>query len=485
MGAFSARSLAAAARENAPLSAVQAELLHCVGRALPFIADLLGAQLTLYLPAREKGRFFVAASLLPHTAAFSKEASFPAVGASVVCTEEPLVYAALQRGGLHRGKREVGFGESLEMLAFAVMDGAVPLAVVALVLDDEGLTQTALDDLAKTAMDVVQQAKKPLADHALRPLAPGTAILITDRFRRIVFANAAALHLYRMLGVGSLVGVQIFDRRLYAQVTRESMRAGAPQEKEVEAGGRTLLVRDVAIVEGGAEIRRIRLLQDVTELREKEREIRVQAAIIQEIHHRVKNSLQTVAGLLRMQARRSGSAEVKDALKESIGRILAIAGAHEMLSVNGAGSFAVQKAAKRVLALVRRTVVPADFVISEVFEGEEITLPIARAANLALVMNEIFQNALEHGFKDRRSGTIGLRTSRRTGVFCLDFYDDGCGMPEGFAPEKSQRLGLAILRTIVESELGGSLRIESCSDAQTHGTHVFLEIPWEEGLDEL
>ena len=57
-------------------------------------------------------------------------------------------------------------------------------------------------------------------------------------------------------------------------------------------------------------------------------------------------------------------------------------------------------------------------------------------------------------------------------------------MPEGFAPEKSQRLGLAILRTIVESELGGSLRIESCSDAQAHGTHVILEIPWEEGLDE-
>lgn len=478
-GVFSARALAALAREHSLLTAMQAELLRRVGGALPFCADLLGAQLTLYLPALDEGCFFVAASLLPQTASFPKERTFPAAGTSVACAEEPLVLAALQKGGLHRGKREVGFGESLEMLAFAVMDGAGAIAVVALVLDSDGLTQTALDHLAETALDVVRQAKKPLDEGFFPALAPDTAILIADRFRRIVFANAAALHLYRVLGVGSLVGMQLFDRRLSEQVTRESVCAGEPQEKEVEAGGRTLLMREVALVEGGEEIRRIRLLQDVTEVREKEREIRVQSAIIQEIHHRVKNSLQTVAGLLRMQARRSGSPEVKAALRESVARILAIAGAHEFLSLNGAEGFAVQAAARKVLALVRRSVLPEGFVLLETIEGEEVALPAARAANLALVMNEIFQNALEHGFKDRESGTIGLCTSRRTDAVRLDFYDDGCGLPEGFDPEKSERLGLAIIKTIVEGELGGILRIESRRDGAAHGTHVILDIPWE------
>ena len=129
---------------------------------------------------------------------------------------------------------------------------------------------------------------------------------------------------------------------------------------------------------------------------------------------------------------------------------------------------------------MRQTVVPAGFALSEVFEGEEITLPAKRTANLALVMNEIFQNAMEHGFKGRASGTVGLRTSRAAGCVRLDFYDDGCGMAQELPPEKSGRLGIAILRTIVEGDLGGSLRIESCTDAAAHGTHVILEIPWEE-----
>lgn len=478
--ATSAGALAALARERSPLTAVQAELLRRVGAALPFTSDLLGAQLTLYLPAQEAGRFLVAASLLPHTAAFPKAAAFPRAGETVACAEEPLVAAALAKGSLQRGKREVGFGESLEMFAFAVADAAGALAVVALVLDGEGLTQAALAHLAETAQDVVQQAKSPRAEKLFRPLAPGTAILIADRFCRIVFANAAALHLYRVLGVGSLVGVQLFDRRLYAQVTRESVRAGEPLEKEVEAGGRVLLVRDVTLTDGGTERRRIRLAEDVTELREKERELRVQSAMLRETHHRVKNSLQTVAGLLRMQARRSGSPEVRAALQESVARILAIAGAHEFLALHGAAGFAVQAAAKEVLALVRQTVVPAGFALSEVFEGEEITLPAKRAANLALVMNEIFQNAMEHGFKDRESGTVGLRTSRAAGCVRLDFYDDGCGMAAAPSPEKRERLGLAILRTIVEGDLGGSLCLESRTDAAAHGTHVILEIPWEE-----
>ena len=478
-GGFSARALAALARERSPLTAVQAELLRRVGRALPFCADILGAQLTLYLPALDEGRFVVAASLLPHTAAFSQEATFPEAASTVAAAEEPLVAAAFCLGGLQRGKREVGFGESLLMFAFAVADGAEPLAVVALVLDGEGLAPTALDHLLETAMDVVRQAKKPLAEDFFPSFAPGTAILIADRFRRIVFANAAALHLYRMLGVAGLVGVQLFDRRLSAQVTRESVRMGRPAEKEVEAGGRTLLVREVKLVEGGDEVRRIRLVEDVTELREKEREIRVQSAIIQEIHHRVKNSLQTVASLLRMQARRSGSDEVRAALKESVSRILAIAGAHEVLSANGAESFAVQATARNVLALVRRTVLAEGFSLVETIEGEEVALPAARAANLALVMNEIFQNALEHGFKGRKSGAIGLRTSRQAGHVRLDFHDDGCGMDESFAPKERKRLGFSIMRTIVEGELGGILRIESRQDAAAHGTHVIVDIPWE------
>ena len=489
--AYTAAKLAATAREHSPLTAMQAELLRRVGRALPFCADILGAQLTLYLPALEKGRFFIAASLLPQTAAFPNAAEFPRAGTSVACAEEPLVRAALQKGGLQRGRREIGFGESLEMFAFAVADGAAAVAAVALVIDSEGRTETALAHLIETAQDVVRQAKKAQTEGFFPPLAPGTAILIADRFNRIVFANAAALHLYRVLGVGSLVGVQLFDRRLCAQITRESVRAGEPQEKELEAGGRTLLVRDVTLTEGGAQLRRIRLLQDVTELREKERELRVQSAVIQEIHHRVKNNLQTIASLLRMQARRSASDEVRAALQESVGRILAMAGAHEFLSKSAVQEVDVHATAKRVLAFLAAHMLPAGFSLNQEIQGAGLILPASRAANLALVMNEIFSNSLTHGFAGRERGRIGLRTSTAERCARLVFFDDGCGLPTDFSLEKSRTLGLAIVRTIVEGELGGIVRIKSGGKAEgaaddaamaglpPQGTQIALDIPWE------
>ena len=111
-------------------------------------------------------------------------------------------------------------------------------------------------------------------------------------------------------------------------ITKETVASQRPQEKELEAGGLILVQRDIPIMEGGSMLQRVVIISDITEVRLKDKQIKIKSAVIQEIHHRVKNNLQTIASLLRLQSRRSQSGEVKAALQESVNRILSISVVH-------------------------------------------------------------------------------------------------------------------------------------------------------------
>jgi two-component sensor histidine kinase len=234
-----------------------------------------------------------------------------------------------------------------------------------------------------------------------------------------------------------------------------------------------LVQRNLPILEGGQLLCRVIVLEDVTELRKKEKQILVQSAVIKEIHHRVKNNLQTIASLLRMQARRSPEPAVKEALTESINRITSISVVHEFLSQQGFEAIDVQKITNNILDLLQPMMLPSDFVLERKITGEEAILPPVQGTNLALVINELLLNAMEHGFEGRKSGVIGLDIKSTEAGFLIDIRDDGAGLPESFDLRKTKSLGLQIVRTLVEGDLGGEFRLESDED----GTHARLMIP--------
>jgi two-component sensor histidine kinase len=218
------------------------------------------------------------------------------------------------------------------------------------------------------------------------------------------------------------------------------------------------------------------LVHDVTELRRRERALVGKDATIREIHHRVKNNLQTVAALLRLQSRRTQLPEAREALDESVRRVSSIAVVHETLSGSLEESVRFDDVAERIAVMVCEVAGRPSLQIRRV--GSFGVLPAETATPLAMVLAELVQNAVEHGLADPETGSQVRVTAYRgdAGSLRMEVADDGAGLPEGFDPTASTRLGLQIVRTLVETELGGQLRLGS---AEPRGTRVevLLRVP--------
>ncbi|SHL03979.1 Two-component sensor histidine kinase, contains HisKA and HATPase domains [Selenomonas ruminantium] len=457
---------------NTYLTKKQINTLDRLKQILPFLADLLHGHGLIYTSAAEPNRLRIIASAKPHTV-YVQEADDMAE--TVVDTlSEPLVTEVFHSGQFVHGKREQDYGHFVDMYVFPIMDNNTVIAVLSVEVDKEHLNIDDFSYLIKTTQDVIRYAVKDVDLSPFAPLSASDGLLITDQFSRIIFANDAAQRIYRVLGVGSLKGCHLFDRQLTRHVTREAFERERPWQKELTAGGLYLIRRQIDLQAGGTLLRRIVVLSDMTEIRAKEQEIRIKSAVIQEIHHRVKNNLQTVASLLRLQARRSGSEEVKSALSESVNRVLSIAAVHDFLSRQRDESMDLKQVMTEIFAQVKSSMVASDFELQQEFCGESVSLPPKYASSLALVLNELIINAIEHAFAGRQAGLVGLRVELADELK-LDFYDDGCGLPADFHTQKRRSLGLSIIRTLIEGDLGGSFWLEN--DASGRGTHAYIVLP--------
>lgn len=462
-------------REQTRLTMLQISLLSRMAIVFPFLADLAHGELKVYVRTKDPESFLIVAQQRPHTVYLPGKDS--AVGCRVRSIEEPLIKETFQTGKPARGKREWNYGSMVDMFTFGIHDGDKVIGVLNFEVDLDKLSIEGYSHLLDAAVAVLYHARHILNPEQFRPITASDGIIITDAHSRIVFADAAAQRIYRVLGVGSLRGGHLFDRQMTQHVTRETVETDRPWQKEITAGGLILIRREIVVREGGNLCMRIVIISDVTETRAKDKEIRIKSAVIQEIHHRVKNNLQAIASLLRIQARRAKTAEVKAALKESVNRILSISVVHEYLSQQGSEDIDVQEVMGHIFDLAARNMTDRDFLIRTEFKGPRLILPSKCASSVALVLNELVLNAMEHAFTGRKSGLIGLAVQEDADHWHLDFYDDGVGMPEGFADMPRKSLGLTIVQTLVEGDLGGTFAIENDERGLGHGTHARLCIP--------
>jgi two-component sensor histidine kinase len=201
-------------------------------------------------------------------------------------------------------------------------------------------------------------------------------------------------------------------------------------------------------------------IQDVTDELRKEQELKIKTAMIQEIHHRVKNNLQRIAALLRLQARRTDEPVVAEQLRESVGRILSIAVVHEFLSREETSAINIHEVGNRILAEVRHGIVDPAKSIALALEGaRNFTLPAQQATSCALIINELVQNAVEHAFAGRGAGKIVVRLAERDDSMFIEIEDDGRGLPPDFDPRVKGGLGLQIVRTLVREDLRGDFEL--------------------------
>ncbi len=457
-------------RKYTKLTAMQAELLKRMSVSFPFIADLTHAHLLLYVKMSDSLNYMVMKHHKPHT--FFSQVDLPELGQQIAISEEPLISAVFERKKYIHGRREWRLGNTLDMYAYPVLDGNEVIGVVTLETIQDGTAPEHYKKLLDVAEILLKHSRKKIDPEIFAPILADTGIIIADKNNRITYVNLSATRIYQVLGISHLIGCRVPDREIESMLHREIVDSSRPFEKEIQVDDLILLQRDIKVEEAGVLQCRILLLADVTQIRKKDREIKIKTAVIQEIHHRVKNNLQTIASLLRLQGRRSSSKEVRAALQESTNRILSMAVVHEFLSQHDKEEINVIEVTKNIIDSVVPNMVDREFELSSRIEGPEVVLSSQNASNLAVIINELILNSVEHGFKGKKAGMIGLRTEITADGYVLDLYDDGAGMPDDFDPDMSKSLGLQIVKTLVQDDIGGTIEFKN-----DHGTHCILHIP--------
>jgi len=451
----------------------EVEHFHRLVAVWQMLADLAFADLLLLAPLADDpdGNLLSLAQIRPLTA----QTLYPDdhVGTALLAEYAPEAVKALAKGKIQSGRVD---SRGVHRAAIPVRVGdRVPAVLVREGMPFGGRRVSNLEEAYSTCGDMlfymIAEGAFPYEGmEAWEPPRVGEGLMVVDGSGKISFASPNAIAASRRLGVyRELVGRDL-EELTGGSSLWAAIQAGVPQGTEVEIGGEVISRRIVPLRlkdknEGG-----IVLVQDVTELRRRDRMLMFKDAVIREIHHRVKNNLQTIASLLRLQARRLDSPEAKEALNESVTRIRTIAFVHETLSQASSDFVDFDEVIRGVLNMLQDALGLADRGIKIDVSGEVGELPAAVATPLALVMTELVQNAAEHAFGEN-TGSIRVRLDRRDGFMHAEVADDGVGIAEDFSWEGTG-LGLQIVQRLVTDELKGDLELH-----RNGGTTIEIDVP--------
>ena len=302
----------------------------------------------------------------------------------------------------------------------------------------------------------------------------GDGVVLLDPDLRVRFASPNAVSSMHRLGIHSYTsGLHLAEMGFDQDAVDVAIRARLPVTEEIERGETSLLLQAIPQLEGDRVVGVLVLLRDVTDLRRRDRLLLSKDATIREIHHRVKNNLQTIAALLRLQGRRLQSPEAQAAIEESERRIRSIAIVHETLSRDAGDVVRFDDIVQPLVRVVAETVTGPDRDLRLAVEGDAGMLPGDLATPLAVVLNELMQNAVDHAFPGSTAAppaTSACSSRASDGQLLVDVVDDGVGLPPGFTVEQSGGLGLSIVHTLVTSELGGTIELRS-DDGHARAPH--------------
>jgi two-component system, sensor histidine kinase PdtaS len=302
-------------------------------------------------------------------------------------------------------------------------------------------------------------------------------VIVLDETLHVRFASPNAISSLHRMGIyANAHGLQLAEIGFDQHAAETARRTLGPVIEEIERAETSVLLQAIPLIEGGGVVGVLLLVRDVTDLRHRDRILVSKDATIREIHHRVKNNLQTIAALLRLQGRRLTSAEAQEAIGESERRIRAIAIVHETLSRDVGDVVSFADIVHPLVRVVEETVSTPELRLRFEVQGDVGDLPGEIATPLAVVLNELMQNAVDHAFpratEGITDGRVIVQLARDGDELVVDVNDDGVGLPDGFTLDDAKGLGLSIVHALVTSELGGSIEM-----LRDHGTRVHLRIP--------
>ena len=471
--------------ENTVLPGEAVDHLHAVVGEWQLLADLSFADYLMWV-RREDGALVCVAQCRPNTS--PTVLLTDAVGTVAGAERFPQVNAAFESGTIGKGEPAAGVEAVPVRRGDAVVAVLTHQTAVAARRKSSPL-EAAYLDCANDLQQMLAEGTFPnVGDLPVSRSSPrvGDGFIRLDVNGNVLFASPNAISAYHRMGLTSeLEGHHLvivtrplisdpFEAHELAEHIRDSLTGGSSMRLEVDAGGAAVLMRTLPLEVHGESVGAAVLIRDVTEIKRRDRALLSKDATIREIHHRVKNNLQTVAALLRLQARRTSNPEGREALIESVRRVSSIALVHDALSMSVDEEVNLDEVVDRILPIMG-DLAGVESPVRVYRKGTLGVLDADRATALIMVITELVQNAIEHAYDTSGThGNVTIRAERSARWLDVVVHDDGRGLPAGFSLEKSDRLGLQIVSTLVSTELDGSLGMH---DAPGGGTDVVLRVP--------
>ena len=466
-------SLAELARARTELAYPQIAHLQRLVATWGLLADFCFADLLLYVPERQSrgNRFVVLGQVRPQTGQTVYRRDW--VGEVMDETERPLVARSHRLGEIIEGEINIdSLKERVRVLGIPVRhDGHI---IGVLTRESTPSFGRAPGELERTYVDIFNRFARMIAagdfPYAKEQLATdevprvGDGVLLLDRHGRVEYSSPNAVSALHRIGVHAATeGLRLDDLGVDETPIRTALSSPCPVTVELERGSEiSVVLRCIPLLEKGQVSGAVVLLRDISELRRRDRLLLSKDATIREIHHRVKNNLQTISSLLRLQGRRLASSEAKAAIEESVRRVRSIALVHEILSREAGDDVPFVDIVRPLCRMVEEALCSAERPVRCRVEGDAGTLPAMVATPLAVVLNELLQNAYDHAYPEdgpAQTGEVVVRLEKQGSELVVDVSDDGVGLPDGFAIEAATGLGLSIVRTLVQSELEGEIEM--------------------------
>jgi two-component sensor histidine kinase len=465
-------SLAELTRTLTPLDDPEIQHLQRLAASWGLLADFCSSDLLLFAPVDdfEGTEFVVLAQVRPTTGQTVYRGDW--VGTRLDEHERPLVARSFRNGEIIEGEIHLAVvRERVRVLCVPIRrDGKVIGVVTRESAPSIGRQH---GELERTYLDIFNRFARMIAagdfpyeekDDTAEAPRVGDGVLLLDPTGRVEYTSPNAVSAMHRVGVhANAEGLRFGELGLDESLVKGAFQLRQPTVEEVERGNEvTVVFRCLPITDRGEVSGGVVLMRDISELRRRDRLLLSKDATIREIHHRVKNNLQTISSLLRLQGRRLDSDEAKAAIEESARRIRSIALVHETLSREAGDDVPFVEVARALSQMVEEGLVDPARPFRVAVSGAAGSVPAAPATSMSVVLNELLQNAVDHAFPPgldyaERPGRVEVRMEQLEGQMEIVVEDDGVGLPPGFDLDASTGLGLSIVRTLVETELGGEL----------------------------
>ena len=467
---------------NSSLNEEEIGRLESIMDNFQFISDLLATDLMVYVKAKKEEHYVLVDIKRPHGhPTLFLESSF---GNVVSSKDEPFVKKAFEIGKKDMGVSGVMIaGRPTQQVVYPIYHYEKIIAIISFEKDlylTESLLGKNWNKVADDLVGALNQKRHKLKHWP--KLVGQEGFILTDDLDQILYISYMSHNLLvSVLGLRegkTDAKLPLLLKDFHAEILETEPVINLLKKRYSGIGG-TLQITSFDLSENN----KIHVLRDISELSLKEKEIKVKGALVKEIHHRVKNNLNAVAALLRMQLRRSDDQAVKEAFRQAILRLDSITLVHEFLAqADNVQIVDVGRLIKDIVKNLQRTLGYEDKRINVSINcPNDFFLDSEQAVSVALIVNELISNCYEHAFTNKQVGEIeivinlGEKNEKGESILNLIVKDNGSGLPSSFSQEKPTGLGWHIINTLVIEDLNGKIYLNDLNSSNNNGTEVKIE----------